>query len=186
VILETTRIRGILRGNAAGQPQVIDLLPDERIKPGERVLTSGGDQVFPRGLAVGDVEKVAPDPQHPPYIMVMLRPAANLSRLEEVLVITQTHDAAGSVNGQDAAGVEEMQRAADAAAEALPGLAAAPGAAGATGGATPPVAHPAPVVRADRYTPGVTPPASEMQPGGGPEATQPAAPEKSAEPEKNR
>ncbi len=86
VILETTRIRGILRGNAAGQPQVIDLLPDDRIKTGERVLTSGGDQVYPRGLAVGDVESVGPDKQHPPYIAITVRPAANLSRLEEVLV----------------------------------------------------------------------------------------------------
>src|SRR5579863_10491078 len=33
VILETTRIRGILRGDAAGQPQVEDVVRDQRIKP---------------------------------------------------------------------------------------------------------------------------------------------------------
>ncbi len=35
VILETTRIRGILRGNAAGQPQIVGILADRRIQPGE-------------------------------------------------------------------------------------------------------------------------------------------------------
>lgn len=57
VILETTRIRGILRGNAIGQPQIVGLMADSRITPGERVLTAGGDDIFPRGLPVGVVEK---------------------------------------------------------------------------------------------------------------------------------
>jgi len=61
VILETTRIRGILRGNSAGQPQVIDILADQRIQKGEPVLTAGGDQIFPRGLPVGVVEEVNSD-----------------------------------------------------------------------------------------------------------------------------
>jgi len=165
VVLETTRIRGILRGNAAGQPQVIDLLPDDRIKTGERVLTSGGDQVYPRGLPVGDVMSVAPDKQHPPYIAITVRPAANLARLEEVLVITETHDANGAVN--DAAGEAEVQRAADAASEALPSIGTpengTSGASGATG--QPLVVHPTPALHVDRFTPGATPPAAELQPG---------------------
>jgi len=62
VILETTRIRGILRGNSIGQPQIVDILKDQRIKAGEKVLTAGGDEIFPRGLPVGTVEKVVDDP----------------------------------------------------------------------------------------------------------------------------
>ena len=58
VLLESTRLRGVLRGNALGQPQIINMLPDERVKPGERVITSGGDQIFPRGLPVGVVDQV--------------------------------------------------------------------------------------------------------------------------------
>ncbi len=57
VILKTTRIRGILRGNAAGQPEIVGILADQRIKPGEKVLTAGGDLIFPRGLPVGAVER---------------------------------------------------------------------------------------------------------------------------------
>ena len=38
VILEQTRVRGILRGNAQGQPQIVGVLSDNRIKQGEKVL----------------------------------------------------------------------------------------------------------------------------------------------------
>lgn len=88
VILEKTRIRGILRGNAAGQPQVINILADQRIQPGEQVLTAGGDQIFPRGLPVGAVEKVVRDPERSGFIEVVVKPAADLQHLDEVLVIT--------------------------------------------------------------------------------------------------
>jgi len=47
VILATTRIRGTLRGNAIGQPQIVGILADQRIQPGEVVLTAGGDMIFP-------------------------------------------------------------------------------------------------------------------------------------------
>ena len=68
VILESTRIRGILRGNALGQPQIVGILDDQRIQPGEKVLTAGGDQMFPRGLPVGVVEKVVRDPEREKFI----------------------------------------------------------------------------------------------------------------------
>jgi len=90
VILETTRIRGILRGNAIGQPQIVGILADQRIQPGEKVLTAGGDQIFPRGLPVGVVEKVVRDPERDSFIDVIVKPAAHLDRLDEVLVITST------------------------------------------------------------------------------------------------
>ena len=90
VILETTRIRGILRGNAEGQPQIVGILADQRIQPGEKVLTAGGDQIFPRGLPVGVVDKVVSDPDRDGFIDIIVKPAAHLDRLDEVLVITAT------------------------------------------------------------------------------------------------
>ena len=88
VVLETTRIRGILRGNAWGQPQVVNILIDSRIQPGEKVLTAGGDQIFPRGLPVGVVERVERDPERSGFINVTVKPAADLQHLDEVLVVT--------------------------------------------------------------------------------------------------
>src|SRR5271169_6017613 len=90
VVLATTRIRAILRGSTTGRILINNLTPDARIKPGEQVLSSGGDQVYPRGLPVGTIESIATDPDHQPYTLIQLRPAANLDQLEEVLVITGT------------------------------------------------------------------------------------------------
>jgi len=137
VILMTTRIRGILRGNAAGQPQIVGILKDDRIQPGEKVLTAGGDMIFPRGLPVGVVEKVVPDPERDSFVDVIVRPAAHLNRLDEVLVITSTEahfpaeqqqDMATSemLKGAEAAAIaeaaQEQKKASEVMAERLPGL----------------------------------------------------------------
>jgi rod shape-determining protein MreC len=133
VILETTRIRGILRGDVNGRLQIVDLLADKRIQPGEKVLTAGGDQIFPRGLPVGEVEKVVPDPDRDGFIKIMVKPAAHLDRLDEVLVITsmqprfssqEQNDIAASeaLKGAEAAALDEQRKASTIMAERLPGL----------------------------------------------------------------
>jgi len=180
VLLESTRLRGVLRGNAVGQPQIINMLPDERVKPGERVITSGGDQIYPRGLPVGVVEQMVPDSSNPPYIDIIIRPAANLGHLEELLVITQASDHMPAKEQQDLAqsaaeGAKvSRQRASDVLAERLPGLddpnAVATASSGRQAGAAPAVTvpavlHPPPALHADHYSPDSTPPASSLTPG---------------------
>ncbi len=126
VILANTRIRAILRGSATGQVQIDDLTADSRIKVGEPVITSGGDLVFPRGLPVGTIESIAPDPLHQPYTAILIKPAVDLNRLEEVLVITATSATLPPSAAEDAAAAEATadanQRAADLIAEKLPSL----------------------------------------------------------------
>jgi rod shape-determining protein MreC len=87
VILEKSRLQGILRGTATGQLAVEKIMDDEAVQPGERVLTSGGDQIFPKGLEVGLVTAVKPGKDS--FLDIRVRPSANLGKLEEVLVITQ-------------------------------------------------------------------------------------------------
>jgi rod shape-determining protein MreC len=172
VLLEQTRMRGVLRGNAYGQPQIINVLPDERIKPGEKVVTSGGDQIFPRGLAVGTVQKIVTDPEHEPYVDIVLKPAANLQHLEEVLIVTQTSDELPAAAQRDlakslAAGAQEaeMRRASDVLSEKLPGLEDANAPKSDAALANPQLLKPLMAARADRFTPGTAPPASQMTPG---------------------
>jgi rod shape-determining protein MreC len=197
VLLESTRIRGIVRGTSSGEIQINNLTPDQRIKPGEPVVTSGGDQVFPRGLPVGTIESIVPDPQHQPYTAITIKPAANLTQLEEVLVITGTSPTMPAQAQVDAAQAEataeENKRAAEVLAEKLPNVndqaSADPnaknGAASAavnnngkpidtTGqnliGGLPGVPNSGlpkvkPSLHPDRYTPGATPPAADLQPG---------------------
>ena len=189
VILETPRIRGILRGNASGRLQIVGILKDDRIKPGEKVLTAGGDLIFPRGLPVGVVEKVVPDPDRDSFIDVIVTPAAHLDRLDEVLVITSTEprfsaeqqqDMATSetLKGAEADAIKQQQKASQIMAERLPGLtdpnapAANPAAPGQTAqpGQTPSAPAEAPVPKLlparhpDRFTPGATPSTGEETP----------------------
>jgi rod shape-determining protein MreC len=173
VVLASTRIRAILRGTLPGRVQIVNLTADSRIQPGEQVLTSGGDQVYPRGLPVGIVESIAPDPDHQPYTAIRVHPAVDLDRVAEVLVITGTQSDLSQAAQQDMAAAE-AQHAADLSAERLPGIhddanpAAAAGANGAAP-ATPPIApvlpHPLPALHPDRFSSGSTPPASAMTPG---------------------
>jgi rod shape-determining protein MreC len=197
VLLATTRIRAILHGSQGGRIVITNLTPDERIKPGEQVLTSGGDQVYPRGLAVGTIESIAPDPEHQPYTTIVVKPATNLYQLEEVLVITATQSdltalaqkdlAQGATTAKQMADAKTAadQEAAEAAAQSASQIVAerlpsiheaetAPDPNAPAGAAKPTVANPAvtvpkplPTLHPDRYTPGTTPPASSLTPGAG-------------------
>jgi len=89
-ILEKSRLQGVLRGTASGQVVLEKVMSDETVQTGERVLTSGGDQIFPKGLAVGTVTKVSTGADL--FLNIRVKPAADLNRLEEVLVITQEQD----------------------------------------------------------------------------------------------
>jgi len=133
VILETTRIRGILRGDAVGRLEVVGILADQRIQPGEKVLTAGGDLIFPRGLPVGMVEKVVRDADRDGFIDILVKPAAHLERLDEVLVITSTEprfspqeeqDLSASESQKDVVptAIKDQVKASEIMAEKLPGL----------------------------------------------------------------
>jgi len=204
VILETTRIRGILRGNAVGQPQIVGILADQRIQPGEKVLTAGGDMIFPRGLPVGVVEKVMRDPDRDSFINVIVKPAAHLDRLDEVLVITSTlprfspdqeQDLATSeaLKGpeaqaikdeaaKDAAYKEQQKKASEIMAERLPGLVdpnLPPDQQPLTDSSNPnPVAHPPMALHPDRFTPGASPGTSPDATAGAVDEEKPAGPAK--------
>jgi rod shape-determining protein MreC len=61
----------------------------EDLKPGDPVITSGLDGVFPRGLLIGYLSAI--DRKGPGlFLNVSIKPAVDLRTLEQVLVITQT------------------------------------------------------------------------------------------------
>lgn len=86
-ILEKTRLQGILRGTPSGEIGLEKVMSDEAVAPGELVLTSGGDRIFPKGLIVGRVTKASPGRDL--FLDIHVKPAANLAKLEEVLVVTR-------------------------------------------------------------------------------------------------
>jgi|HubBroStandDraft_5_1064220.scaffolds.fasta_scaffold57260_2 rod shape-determining protein MreC len=114
-ILDKSRLQGVLRGTAVGEVVLEKVMSDETVLPGEKVVTSGGDQIFPKGLAVGTVTKVSPGPEL--FLNIRVKPAVDLSRLEEVLVITQQEEKEPAL----ADGAAPM-RAADILAQRLPSV----------------------------------------------------------------
>jgi len=187
VMLETTGIRGILRGNAYGQLEIVDITADERIKPGDKVLTAGGDLIYPRGLPVGTVEKVVSDPDRDSFIDVVVKPAAQLDRINEVLVITSTQPHFSAQDKQDfatseaekgaeAAALEQQLKASQGMESRLPGLIEP----NVPADQQPlydtsnpiPVKHPPLPLHPDRFTPGTSP---NTEPAAGDAATQGAA-----------
>jgi len=89
-ILEKTRLQGVLRGTANGEVVLERVMSDEQVPVGETVLTSGGDQIFPKGLPVGTVSKVGNGKDL--FLNIKIKPAANLSKLEEVLVLVEKQE----------------------------------------------------------------------------------------------
>jgi rod shape-determining protein MreC len=119
VILENSRLHGVLYGSPQGFLHVGDIMSDEKIDVGEPVITSGGDKIYPKGLPVGTVTYVAPpDPDSlSPFLSVRIKPAAHLDRLEEVLIVTKITEE-GPIAGDDAA----PRRAADILSQRLPSI----------------------------------------------------------------
>ena len=112
-IVERLRAQGIVRGSPAGETMLEKIMADEEVQAGDKIITTGGDGIFPKGLPVGTVVKVSPSDL---FLRIRIHPAADLSRLEEVLVVTEMQDVAPA--GELAA----TQRAADILAQRLPGV----------------------------------------------------------------
>ncbi|MBV9182832.1 MAG: rod shape-determining protein MreC [Acidobacteria bacterium] len=112
-ILEDSRLQGVLKGKPSGEVVLDKVMAEEEVKVGERVLTSGGDQIFPKGLPVGRIQKVTRGAE---FLQVTVKPAAALNHLEEVLVITRKQER------EPALGASTTVRAADVLAQRLPSV----------------------------------------------------------------
>src|ERR1700730_572942 len=88
-ILEQSRLQGVLKGKSSGELVIDKIMADEEVKPGDKVLTSGGDQIFPKGLIIGTVDRINKGPE---FLQVSVKPTAALNRLEEVLVIVRKEE----------------------------------------------------------------------------------------------
>src|SRR5580693_1933368 len=57
---------------------------DSSVNPGDRIVTSGMDRIFPADLPVGTIADIKPGNT---FKQIRVKPAANLERLEEVFVL---------------------------------------------------------------------------------------------------
>src|SRR5215469_3877174 len=92
VILENSRLQGILKGTNLGEMQVFNVMADQKVEVGEPIIASGGDRIYPKGFPVGTVISAVPDRDTGTFLTIKVKPAADLNRLEEVLVVTKMAD----------------------------------------------------------------------------------------------
>ena len=85
VRIDRSRSEGIAMGNGDGTLRLEYLSATADIKQGDSVVTAGIDGIYPSGLALGLVERV--ERAGPAYRQVVIRPFADFSRLETVLVL---------------------------------------------------------------------------------------------------
>lgn len=83
-MLEKTQSQGVLKGDGDGMC-TLDYIPNgTEVSPGDRIVTSGLDQIFPKGLLLGTVVSVGAGSI---YDAIRVKPAAGLDRMEQVLVV---------------------------------------------------------------------------------------------------
>ena len=86
-IVQRTRAKAIVEGLGENRCQLKYLLRKEEVVVGDVVVTSGLSGNFPKGLMVGEIKKVEKH-GHGVFQYAELVPSVDLTKLEEVLVIT--------------------------------------------------------------------------------------------------
>ena len=87
-MLAESRNQGAVGGTGEPLLEMKYIATDDKVDVGEHVVTSGMDRIFPRDLPVGTVAEVK---SGNPFKIIRLRPAADIERLEEVIVLTTLH-----------------------------------------------------------------------------------------------
>lgn len=86
-IIQRTRAKAIVEGKEENRCELKYLLRTEEVAIGDVVVTSGLGGIFPKGLTVGEIRKVDKR-NHGVFQYAELAPAVDLTKLEEVLIIS--------------------------------------------------------------------------------------------------
>lgn len=90
-IVERSRARGLVEGRSQSSLILQYVEKSEDIKKGDIIITSGLDNIFPKGFPVAVVENV----ENKPYavaLKVELKPVVDADKIEEVFIITNANN----------------------------------------------------------------------------------------------
>ncbi len=88
VVVRGSRVQGIVRGDGSNQLLLDHIDDDSILAPGNELLTSGTDQIYPKGLRVGTIATIGPAEDL--TRTARIQPAVDLGRLEEVMCLIET------------------------------------------------------------------------------------------------
>ena len=84
-LVQNSRVRGIVKGNNEDNCSFMYALRKDEVKEGETIVSSGLDQVFPKGLKIGRILKVTK--VHSQLFQdITIETSVDFDKLEEVLV----------------------------------------------------------------------------------------------------
>ncbi len=86
-LIQNSRVTGIVRGNIDGTLTMERIPPDEKVNPGDIVLTSGLGGNFPNKLVIGQVTEVLKRDQDM-FQTARIRPTVDFDKLETMLIVT--------------------------------------------------------------------------------------------------
>jgi rod shape-determining protein MreC len=89
-VIQRTRARGIVQGAMEKGCHMKYLRRGEDVAVGDRVVTSGMDGIFPKGILIGEVTDVSRRDRGLLQVAT-IRPSAPLERIEEVLLVDAAH-----------------------------------------------------------------------------------------------
>ena len=84
-LIERTRVQGIVVGIGDGMLHMQYVPGTADVKTGDLVVTSGIDGIFPKGFVIGTIDHAVRGAGA--YLEILIRPAVDFSRLEEVLIV---------------------------------------------------------------------------------------------------
>lgn len=116
-LFAVSRTHGVVRGSGDPEPHMEYVINEEKLQPGDVVVTSGEDRIFPKDLLIGTVGTTKPGN---PFQIISVQPAARLDRLEDVIVLLsqqeltpkkteQNLEATGTTTGATPAGSDSSQ-----------------------------------------------------------------------------
>jgi rod shape-determining protein MreC len=116
-VVQRSRARGVVRGTGSGMLTFEFEARVGDVRPGDVLITSGLDAVYPKGLRIGEVTEIF-DPEGDLIQSAMLRPTVDFGRLEQVFVMFHRGPTMELLYG-DAPPSEAIDRAVSAAGPAL-------------------------------------------------------------------
>ena len=85
-LIQNTRVRGIVKGNNENNCVFVYALRKDVVKSGETIISSGLDQVFPKGLIIGKIRNVTRE--HSQLFQdITIETSVDFDKIEEVLVL---------------------------------------------------------------------------------------------------
>jgi len=96
--IERTRVQGVVEGFGDGSLRMEYVPGTADVKPGDLVVTSGIDGIYPKGFVIGRIEQVERGAGG--YHLITVRPAVDFTRLEDVLVVRTPPASADVMEGK--------------------------------------------------------------------------------------